>query len=112
MTLVISLTRPTTHCVNTSLALVQVASYCLKQLGFKYVLLEKFHTDYIEDRFGKYRRLRGAQYHMSIWLVYEAEHKLRLQKILELPENDEVCHADEFHDALQVLWATHQLNFF
>lgn len=93
MTLVISLTRPTTQLHPTSLALVQVASYCLKQLGFKYVLLEKFQTDCLEDRFGKYRPLHGAQYHMSIWQVYEAEHKLRLQKILELPENDEVCHA-------------------
>ncbi|KAL1466123.1 hypothetical protein MTO96_042929 [Rhipicephalus appendiculatus] len=46
----------------------------------------KFQTDCLEERFGKYRQLSGAQYHVSIRQVYESERKLRLQNILELPE--------------------------
>lgn len=89
---------------HTSLALVQVTSYCLKELGFKYVLLGKFQSDCLEDRFGRYRQLSGAQYHISIRQMYEAEHKLRLQKVLELPESDEIplcASTDEFRDALK-----------
>lgn len=36
--------------------------------------------------------------------MYEAEHKLRLQKVLELPESDEIplcASTDEFRDALK-----------
>ncbi|KAH7932894.1 hypothetical protein HPB49_004666 [Dermacentor silvarum] len=89
---------------HTSLALVEVTSYCLKELGFKYVLLGKFQSDCLEDRFGRYRQLSGAQYHISIRQMYEAEHKLRLQKVLELPESDEIplcASTDEFRDALK-----------
>ncbi|KAH6936087.1 hypothetical protein HPB50_013099 [Hyalomma asiaticum] len=81
-----------------------VTSYCLKELGFKYVLLEKFQSDCLEDRFGRYRQLSGAQYHISIRQMHEAEHKLRLQKVLELPESDEIplcASTDEFRDALK-----------
>ncbi|XP_075725553.1 uncharacterized protein LOC142767546 isoform X1 [Rhipicephalus microplus] len=87
---------------HTSLALVQVTSYCLEKLGFRYVLLGKSQSDCLEDRFGRYRQLSGAQYHISIRHMYEAEHKLRLQKVLELPESDEIplcASADEFRDA-------------
>lgn len=71
---------------HTSHALVEVTRYCIEELGFSYVLLGKFQTDCLEDRFGKYRQLSGAQYHVSIRQIYESEHKLRLQKVLELPE--------------------------
>ncbi|XP_049522585.1 uncharacterized protein LOC119449052 [Dermacentor silvarum] len=80
-----------------------VTSYCLKELGFKYVLLGKFQSDCLEDRFGRYRQLSGAQYHISIRQMYEAEHKLRLQKVLELPESDEIplcASTDEFRKQL------------
>lgn len=75
---------------HTSLALVQVSRYCIEELGFKYVLLGKFQSDCLEDRFGRYRQLSGAQYHISIRQIYESEHKLRLQKVLELPEFDDI----------------------
>ncbi|KAG0418187.1 hypothetical protein HPB47_005059 [Ixodes persulcatus] len=47
-------------------------------------------SDCLEDRFGRYRQLCGAQYHISIRQIYESEHKLRLQKVLELPEFDDI----------------------
>lgn len=71
---------------HTSHALVEVTRYCIEELGFSYVLLGKFQTDCLEDSFGKYRQLSGAQYHVYIRQIYESEHKLRLQKVLELPE--------------------------
>ncbi|KAG0416733.1 hypothetical protein HPB47_006179, partial [Ixodes persulcatus] len=37
-----------------------------------------------------YRQLCGAQYHISIRQRYEWEHRLRLQKVLELPEFDDI----------------------
>ncbi|KAG0416107.1 hypothetical protein HPB47_006713, partial [Ixodes persulcatus] len=67
----------------------QVSRYCIEELGFKYVL-GKFQSDCLEDRFGRYRQLCGAQYHISIRQIYESEHKLGLQKVLELPEFDDI----------------------
>ncbi|KAH7950629.1 hypothetical protein HPB51_028341 [Rhipicephalus microplus] len=69
-----------------------------------YFLLGKFQPDCLEDRFGRYRQLSGAQYHISIRHMYEAEHKLKLQKVLELPESDEIplcASTDKFCDALK-----------
>ncbi|KAH7976288.1 hypothetical protein HPB52_011005 [Rhipicephalus sanguineus] len=64
----------------------KVTRYCIEELGFLYVLLGKFQTDCLEDRFGKYRQLSGARYHASIRQIYESELVLRLQKVLKLPE--------------------------
>ncbi|KAH7960326.1 hypothetical protein HPB49_018723 [Dermacentor silvarum] len=59
--------------------------YCLEELKFKYVLLQKFKTDTVEDRFGRYRQLAGAQYHLSERQLLESEKKnIRLQKLLML----------------------------
>lgn len=83
------LTREThTALRHTSHALVEVSAYCIEELGFKYVLLGKFQTDSLEDRFGRYRQLCGSQYHVSIRQIYECEQKLRLQKLLDLPNLD------------------------
>ncbi|KAH9384587.1 hypothetical protein HPB48_026596 [Haemaphysalis longicornis] len=83
------LTREThTALHHTSHALVEVSAYCIEELGFKYVLLGKFQTDSLEDRFGRYRQLCGSQYHVSIRQIYECEQKLRLQKLLDLPNLD------------------------
>lgn len=73
---------------HTTHALHELAIYCLKELHFEYVLLGKFQTDSLEDRFGKYRQLSGANYHVSIRQIYESENKLRLQKVLDLPDLD------------------------
>ncbi|XP_037518749.2 uncharacterized protein LOC119395817 [Rhipicephalus sanguineus] len=73
---------------HTTHALHELAIYCLEELHFEYVLLGKFQTDCLEDRFGKYRQLSGANYHVSIRQIYESENKLRLQKVLDLPDLD------------------------
>lgn len=67
-------------------------------MHFDYVLLGKFQTDCLEERFGKYRQLAGAQYHISIRQVYESERKLRLQNILELPEMETATAAVAVND--------------
>ncbi|XP_077491413.1 uncharacterized protein LOC144102027, partial [Amblyomma americanum] len=56
----------------------------LDELKLSYVLLGKIQMDGLEDRFGKYRQLAGAQYYVSIRQVYECENKLRLQNTLPL----------------------------
>ncbi|XP_072145131.1 uncharacterized protein [Dermacentor andersoni] len=76
---------------HTSHALHDICVYCLEELGFQYVLLGKFQTDGLEDRFGKYRQLSGAQYHISNMQIYESENKLRLQKVLDLPDLDVIA---------------------
>nr|XP_054926027.1 uncharacterized protein LOC129384531 [Dermacentor andersoni] len=73
---------------HTTHALHELAIYCLEELHFEYVFLGKFQTDSLEDRFGKYRQLSGANYHVSIRQIYESENKLRLQKVLGLPDLD------------------------
>ncbi|XP_077498110.1 uncharacterized protein LOC144108803 [Amblyomma americanum] len=81
-----TLTRETHTALRlTCYSLVEVCRYCLEELKFKYVLLGKFQTDALEDRFGSYRRLAGRNYHISVRQLYESEKKLRLQKLLTLP---------------------------
>lgn len=75
---------------HTTHALHELAIYCLKELRFTYVLLGKFQTYSLEDRFGKYRQLSGANYNVSIRQIYESETKLRLQRVLDLPELDQL----------------------
>ncbi|KAH7959162.1 hypothetical protein HPB49_009112 [Dermacentor silvarum] len=52
-------------------------------------ICEAIHTDCLEDRFGKYRQLAGAQYHISIRQIYEVENKLRLQSTLPTVSPDQ-----------------------
>ncbi|XP_042146182.1 uncharacterized protein LOC121835767, partial [Ixodes scapularis] len=75
---------PETHAAlhQTTYALLEVARYCFEELQLSYFLLGKIQTDSLEERFGKYRRLAGSQYHVSIRQIFEAEHKLRLQSTL------------------------------
>ncbi|XP_077546041.1 uncharacterized protein LOC144158777 [Haemaphysalis longicornis] len=75
---------------HTTHALHELAKYCLEELRSTYVLLGKFQTDSLEDRFGKYRQLSGANYHVSIRQIYESETKLRLQRVLDFPELDQL----------------------
>ena len=46
----------------TCRALLDIAEYCLKELGAKYELLGKFQTDALEARFGQYWQLAGGNY--------------------------------------------------
>lgn len=67
---------------QTTQGLIEISRYCLDELKLTYVLLGKIQTDCLEDRFGKYRQLAGAQYHVSMRQVYDCENKLRLQSTL------------------------------
>ncbi|XP_077512600.1 uncharacterized protein LOC144123693 [Amblyomma americanum] len=79
----------------TCYSLIELSRYCLEELKLKYVLLGKFQTDTLEDRFGRYRQLAGAQYHVSVRQLLESEKKIRLQKLLMLPEPDNNSESDE-----------------
>lgn len=79
-------------------SLVELSRYCLEELHFKYVFLGKFQTDALDDRFGRYRQLAGAQYHISVRQLYECEKKLRLQKCLTFPREE-----TEFRDVSENL---------
>ncbi|KAH7966614.1 hypothetical protein HPB49_018028 [Dermacentor silvarum] len=69
---------------QTNYGFIELARYCLDDLKLSYVLLGKIQTDGFEHRFGKYRQLAGAQYHVSVRQVYDCENKLRLQNTLPL----------------------------
>ncbi|XP_077484882.1 uncharacterized protein LOC144094883 [Amblyomma americanum] len=94
-----SLTKETHSALRlTCYSLVELSRYCLEELHFKYVLLGKFQTDALEDRFGRYRQLAGSQYHISVRQLYECEKKLRLQKLLTFPREE-----TEFEDVSEDL---------
>lgn len=91
---------------QTTQALIEICRYCFDELHMSFVLLGKFQTDFLEDRFGRYRRLAGSQYHVSIRQLYEGETKLRLQNTLPQiwtssertgSEADEDQHWEDFH---------------
>ncbi|XP_077489630.1 uncharacterized protein LOC144100615 [Amblyomma americanum] len=83
---------PETHAALrlTSYALIELSRYCLEELNFEYVLLGKFQTDSLESRFGRYRRLAGSNYHISVQQIFESETKLRLQGSLVFPDMKEL----------------------
>ena len=60
-------------------------NYCIDELNLKYVLTGKLQTDQLEARFGKYRRLAGCNYNISVRQVFECEKKLRLMSVLSIP---------------------------
>lgn len=69
---------------HTIYGMVEIIKYCFDELQMNYVLLGKFQTDELENRFGKYRQLAGGQYHISIRQLYETEKRLRIQSLLTL----------------------------
>lgn len=71
--------RHTTH------AIIEITNYCINELNLKYILTGKFQTDQLEARFGKYRRLSGCNYNISVRQVFECEKKLRLRSVLRIP---------------------------
>lgn len=66
---------------HTTQGVLELLSYCVKELGFSYLLTGKIQTDALERRFGKFRQLAGSQYLISMRQVFETESKLRLQSI-------------------------------
>jgi len=52
-------------------------------LKVSYVLTGKFRTDNIECRFGQYRQLSGANFHVSVQEIKKSEKKLKIIRILQ-----------------------------
>ncbi|CAN7938545.1 unnamed protein product [Ixodes hexagonus] len=88
---------------QTSYSLVKLSQYCLETLNFKYVLLGKFLTDCLEDRFGRYRRLAGAQYQISV-------RQKMLMLVPPLDTIDEEEAEDEDQSVLNVLITENDLQ--
>ena len=68
---------------QTTYGMIEICRYCTQELNMSYILPGKMQTDPLEERFGKYRQLAGAQYHISIRQLLECEKKLRLQSSLK-----------------------------
>ena len=79
------LSKPTLRAlIHTTKTMRTVITYCLTKLHFEYVLPGKLQTDNLERRFGLYRQLCGANYHVSVAQVLEAEKKLRVSSLFAL----------------------------
>lgn len=77
-------TQTHTALTHTLYGMTEVIQYCFSELKMNYVLLGKFQTDDLENRFGRYRQLAGGQYHISLRQLYESEKRLRIQSLLTL----------------------------
>lgn len=73
-----TMTMPALRLTTTSLLCL------IEQLlpNFSYVLLGKFQSDVIESRFGEYRQLGGARYHVTVSDVLQAEKKIRMKVLI------------------------------
>lgn len=69
---------------QTTYAMIELVRYCAENFDLKYILTGKFQTDSLENRFGQYRQLAGAQYNITLTQLLEVEKKLRVQSILPL----------------------------
>ena len=85
-----------TALIHTTNALLEVATYCLSELGADYVLLGKFQTDSLEARFGQYRQLAGGKYDVSLRQVFECEKKIRISSVLQLTLKNEKITLTDF----------------
>ena len=56
---------------HTIHGLLEIIEYCRAELQMNYILLGKFQTDLLEERFGKYRQLSGGHYNISVRQLYE-----------------------------------------
>ena len=62
---------------QTCRATAQLSRYLLENCHFKYVLLGLIQSDNIEAHFGRYRRLSGANYFISMRQLMENKKKIR-----------------------------------
>lgn len=77
------LTQDTSKAIcHSTECLINIIKYSLESLNVDYVLTGKFQTDNLERTFGKYRNLCGSNYNVSVQQVLEAEHKIRVNKLL------------------------------
>ena len=81
---------------HTTHALLEVADYCITQLGARYVLLCKFQTDCVEARFGQYRQLCGRKYDVSLRQIFEVRKKIRIMSVLKLSLNNKCFVLESF----------------
>lgn len=62
-------------------------------------MLNRFQSDDLEARFGQYRQMSGANYHISVTQVLESERKLKMISLLNLKSaKNGVFHLKEFLD--------------
>lgn len=94
---------------------MELAWYSFEELKMTFVLFGKIQTDCLEDRFGKYRQLAGAQYHVSIRQIYGVENNLRLQSTLPTISTDQhwECvrkQVQELHPSCNVVLSSETLS--
>ena len=56
---------------HTTSTLIKLCDYLLKHHNFHYGLLGKFQTNKLEDKFGQYRTMIGANYNVAVTQVME-----------------------------------------
>lgn len=69
---------------HTTKAHLKLIEHLLQKDSVKYVLLGSFQTDKLESRFGKYRQLSGANFHVSVQQILESERKLKFLSLIRL----------------------------
>jgi hypothetical protein len=69
--------------LHTTEALIQLNDYFLNHLHFSYVMLGSFQTDVLERRFGKYRRMSGCNYNVSV-----LKKKIKINSLIKLSNNN------------------------
>ena len=69
-------------------------------MKFEYVLMGKFQTDKLENRFGLYRRMSGCNYNVSVAQVLESEKKLKIMNILKLSSANSTHKISHIFDSL------------
>lgn len=74
--------------LHTTDTLYKLCHYLLNDLNFTYVLLGSFQTDDLEERFGKFRKMSGCNYHISVKQIIESERKLKVTSLLRLKSKD------------------------
>jgi len=69
---------------NTAVFQLWLDEDLMSNVQFRYVLLGKLQTDYLEFRFSQYRQLSGANYNVSVCQIMESEKKLKLLSIMKI----------------------------
>ena len=68
---------------QTSAAFIHLSNYLLDEKALDFVLLGHIQSDYLEERFSWYRQLSGANYHVSVLQVLQAEKTIRIRSLVE-----------------------------
>lgn len=59
-----------------------IYKYGFEKHNINYILLSKFQTNYLELRWGEYRKLSGSNYHVTFQQIIESEKKTRIRRII------------------------------